>query len=316
MTALLLAALPTLFYCWLLWRLDCYEKEPVGLLLAAFGWGALPALLLAGGAELGIGLLTRNVLGPDAPNQIIAPVIEEPLKALALIGLFRFAHQEFNDVIDGIIYGALVGFGFAMSENVLYFWSNPNQLLSLWLVRSVLFGFNHAFFTSIVGIALGLVRLERRRWVGYASLPLALGLAILFHALHNMSVTNGLWGLGLAWLIDTGGVAVVLVVAILARREEQRWLLHHLPDECNGYVLDPVDLQHVLNPALRLRAEIRALVHGGWLVYRHQRRFHHLVTELAFLKHQLAVGDRDCCQDDVEKLRRLVAAQRAMLPRR
>jgi hypothetical protein len=53
---------------------------------------------------------------------------------------------------------------------------------------------------------------------------------------------------------------------------------------------------------------LRTLLQHGWLPYRRLRRFHHLLTELAFVKYQLRVGDRYCCDDDVLMLRTAVRA--------
>lgn len=313
MLAFVLAFLPTAVYAGILWWLDRYEKEPLQLVLLAFFWGALPAVVLALLAELGVAALGGALLGPDTTSWIAAPIIEELLKALALIGLFRFARSEFNGVIDGIIYGALVGFGFAMSENLLYFWGHSDHLLGLWLVRSILFGSNYALFTSVVGIALGWLRFSHRRWLPYAALPVALAGAMVLHGLHNRTVGNGLMGLGVAWLFDTSGVILVIAVAILAARQELHWLHQELPAEINGAVLDPVDFQRICQPGHRVQVELRTLLGRGWSAYRRLRRFHHLLTELAFLKHQLASGDRDCCAADVERLRAEVVSQRLAL---
>jgi len=312
---ILLAAVPTALYSWLLWRLDRYEREPIHLLAVTFLWGALPALVVAVLAEVGIANLGGNIFAPGQEATLIAPLVEEPLKALALIALFLFMRREFNGVLDGIVYGALIGFGFAMSENMLYYLANPDRLVPLWLLRSVLFGFNHAFFTSIVGIALGLVRLERRRWLGYAVLPAALALAIAMHALHNAAVKAGPAGTILAWLTASGGVLVVLAIALLAQRNERHWVETQLTREVAGDVLDADDLRAACTPMLRFRDELAVLLAHGWLTYRHRRRFHHLMIELAFTKHQLDHGDRFCCQQDVDRLRAAVIAQRALAHR-
>lgn len=304
---------PTALYTLLLWWLDRYEKEPLHLLLVTFVWGALPALLIALLAEIAVGETATELLGPGSDTSIVAPVVEELLKALVLIGIFIFARREFNGVLDGIIYGALVGFGFAMSENVLYFLKYSDQLVSVWLLRSVLFGFNHAFFTSIVGIALGLVRFERRRWVGYLAVPLALWLAIVAHALHNTSAQLGPLGLGLAWLVNSGGVVIVLATVVLSQRQELHWLNAELDEEVERGVITLQQYERVLSPPLRSRTELRALLRRGWLQYRRARRFHHLLTELAFVKHQLRGGDPYCCADDVDALRSAVVAVRRRL---
>lgn len=307
------AFLPTLLYTLLLWWLDRYEKEPLRLLVVTFVWGAVPALLIALVAELEVGTFAARLIGPGANTTIVAPIVEETLKALVLIGLFMFARREFNGVLDGIIYGALVGFGFAMSENILYYISYAQQLVSVWLLRSVIFGFNHAFFTSIVGIALGMVRYERRRWLGYVAVPVALWLAIVLHALHNALIQQGVLGLGIAWMSISSGVLIVLATIVLSQRQELHWLNAELDEELARDVLTIQQYERVLNPALRSRMEMQTLLSQGWLPYRRMRRFHHLLIELAFVKHQLRCGDRFCCEDDVTKLRAAVVAVRGLL---
>ena len=313
MWIVLLAALPTVLYSWLLWRLDRYEREPLHLLAVTFFWGALPALMLAVIGELGLGFLARDHLRAGLDATFIAPLVEEPVKALALIGLFLFVRREFNGVLDGIIYGALIGFGFAMSENMLYFLNNPDRLAAVWMLRAVVFGFNHAFYTSIVGIVLGLIRLDRRRWLGYAVLPLAIALAMLLHAVHNASVQAGLIGMLVAWIVDSGGLLVVVVIALLSLRNERHWLETQLTPEIADNVIDRRDVMAVFTPSVRFQTLVRALLSRGWLQYRHRRRFYHLLIELAYVKHQLAHGDRFCCPDDVERLRAALIAERALV---
>ena len=313
MTVVLLAVVPTALYSWLIWRLDRYEHEPLQLLLITFVWGALPALLLAVVAELGLASLAGPYLQDGLDSTLLAPVVEEPVKALALIGVFLFVRREFDDLLDGIVYGALIGFGFAMSENMLYFLANPGHLATVWVLRSVVFGFNHAFYTSIVGITLGLIRFDRRRWLGYAALPAALALAILLHAVHNASVQAGVLGFSIAWLVDMGGLVIVLVLAVLAQRKERYWLETQLLPEVAADVIGPSDLRAAYTPSVRFRSELRALVRRGWLQYRHRRRFNHLLVEFAFVKHQFAQGDRFCCQEDIDRLRAALIAERALV---
>lgn len=310
---LIAAAVPTAIYTLVLWWLDRYEKEPFHLLAVTFIWGALPALGLALVAELALGNAAALLFGPSTQTTILAPLVEEPLKAFVLIGIFVFARREFNGVLDGVIYGALVGFGFAMSENILYLISYGDQFVSIWLLRTIAFGFNHAFFTSIVGIALGLVRYERRRWVGYVATPIALALAILLHALHNASAQLGFVGLGLAWIVDNGGVIVVLATVVLSQRQEHHWIMSELGDEVARGVISEEHYQRAQHTGMRSRAEVAALMSSGWLRFRRTRRFHHLLTELAFIKHQLRHRDRFCCEDDVENVRTAVVAMRRIL---
>lgn len=305
-TTIILTALPTLLYTWLLWWLDRYEKEPLPLLLAVFIWGAVPAVAMALLAEID---LQAAVAGFGSGNHSIwlAPLIEEPLKAFALVAIFAFFRYEFDGVLDGIIYGALIGFGFSMSENVLYAYTHPGSGASLLWIRVVLFGFNHAFFTSIVGVTLGMIRYNRRRWVGWASLPGALLLAIFFHALHNAAVGFAFPGILIVWFIDSAGAFIVVLVAVIAWRHERTWIERELSEEITSGLIDAQTYRVVRSSRLRVQAQWRALTSGGWLALRQERELHHLLTELAFLKYQLHIGDCYCRPEDLQPLRQGIA---------
>ena len=306
--ALIATMIPTLFYTLALWWLDRYEKEPLPLLFAAFFWGSVPAVALT--------LLFTELLGAphvlplvddlDGPT-LLAPLIEEPLKAAALLLLFLFFRHEFDGVLDGIIYGALVGFGFAMSENAIYFLRSKSELSLLIWLRIVLFGLSHAFFTSIVGVAFGLIRYERRRWMGYLVLPGALLLAIFVHSLSNQAVSQQLAGLLLAWMVQSGGVLVLLLVAALSWQHERGWLQDQLREEVGDGLISQREYAIVCSSDLRARAQLRALLQRGWAGFRHERELHHLLSELAFLKHQIKLGDRHCRPADLARLRSRVA---------
>ena len=51
---------------------------------------------------------------------LVAPLVEESLKGLAVLLIMWLLRAEFDDVRDGIVYGALVGLGFSISEYGLY----------------------------------------------------------------------------------------------------------------------------------------------------------------------------------------------------
>src|SRR5262245_56206050 len=126
LVATMLALVPTLLYGVLLWWLDRYEKEPLPLLLVAFMWGAVPAIALALILEVVAGIPLQEFVLVDQTREIteaglVAPIVEEAVKAVILVVLFLAYQREFDNVLDGIVYGAMVGLGFAFVENVLYF---------------------------------------------------------------------------------------------------------------------------------------------------------------------------------------------------
>lgn len=304
-SAIVAASTPTLIYTLIIWWLDRYEKEPIPLLIAAFAWGSLPAVVIAFYFQFVLALpVSQTPLGPNLTYWGLAPIVEEPVKAAALILLFLFVRHEFDGPLDGIVYGALIGFGFSMTENLLFFLKDQQILISQFWIRSVLFGFNHAFFTCIVGLTLGLVRYTPQRIVRYFALACSLCVAIFFHALHNFAVNYDLPGLVFSWLIQSCGVIVILAVAVLAWRHERRWMEDYLREEVALGTITAADYNEAVHIRLRFQAQFTALLSGDWRRFMRVWRMHQAVTKLAFCKHQLSLGDRFRHDDDRESLRR------------
>jgi len=130
----LLAALSFPVVILICFWLDRYEPEPARYRLAALGWGAVAAVALSFVAEaLLFGLPGTNQFVDTA---VAAPLIEEFGKGLFLVAIVIFRRSEMHGLLDGIIYGALVGIGFAFVEDVVYSWvrsrtrCSPPQLAS------------------------------------------------------------------------------------------------------------------------------------------------------------------------------------------
>ncbi len=312
--AILATFFPTALYFWLIWWLDRYEKEPLLLLEAVFIWGSVPAIILAILFQVVLAVpLSHSPLGPDVTTWALAPLVEEPVKALALVALFVFVRREFDGPIDGIVYGALIGAGFAMTENLLFFLYNPDDLSGLFWLRSVVFGFNHALFTSIVGLGLGLVRYARRRWSGYVVFPASLLLAIMVHSLHNMIVQYRWLGLAVAWAMHSSGLLIMLMIVVWAWRHERTRLEQALGEELRLGVISTSTYVETISLPHRTRAQVQALCNHGLRQYLRVRRLHHLVTELAFCTYQLRIGDRFQCYSERERLRQEIINLRALL---
>ena len=117
--AALLALAPTLVYALVVWWLDRHEKEPLPLLVVAFVWGAIPAVILALVLEIAAGFPLQQIVATAQAREIttaslIAPIVEECVKAIILVVLFLAYKREFDNVLDGVVYGAMVGLGFAL----------------------------------------------------------------------------------------------------------------------------------------------------------------------------------------------------------
>src|SRR5688572_2864622 len=231
----------------LVYELDLYEREPVSLMLGAFAWGAFAATALsldAAGWNEVLGL----VAGADAAARwgpvLVAPVIEEFLKGAGLVLLALMARDEIDDVMDGFVYGAICGLGFAVIEDVVYFVAafggSVGDVAEGFAARVLASGlYGHVLYTGLIGMGIGYV-VTRREDVGIGRrLGVASGLAVLGvagHALWNSPFLASLYPASPIERLDRARVVVavavrgaplvlVVVVAIaLAHRRERRWL--------------------------------------------------------------------------------------------
>lgn len=170
-----------------------FEPKPLFLHLAAFLWGAVIAAPLAFFLELYGNILVQSVLGQGA-NDIVGfalralnpGVVEESSKGLGLLLLLLIRRDEFDNVIDGIVYGVLIGAGFTIVENFGYFTSYPNDSLTTLIIERVLLGWLlHSTFTACTGIAFGYIPHIRVRWRRIGLLSIGFLLAVGLHSLFD-----------------------------------------------------------------------------------------------------------------------------------
>src|SRR5918993_2170863 len=143
--------------------LDAYEREPLSLVFGALLWGAVAATSLAGLANHDWGAVVARLLGPDVAARwtaaLTAPLVEETLKALGVVLIYLIARSEINGVVDGFVYGAMVGLGFAVVENVFYFvgqfGGQPAGVLGGFFVRVLASGlYGHVLYTGLTGMGI------------------------------------------------------------------------------------------------------------------------------------------------------------------
>ena len=247
------AVIPTVAYTVAFYWADRYEREPRSLLLTAFLWGAIPAVILSLISEIALGspfvIDSTSLAAVLVEGVIVAPIVEEIAKAVALLGLFLWKRNEFDGVLDGLIYGALVGFGFAMTENFVYFLGAYNEggftsLTFVIVLRAIIFGLNHAFYTSLTGMGFGMARNARKSLVKVLWALLGLSAAITVHALHNLGVLiSGVNPLGfvLSLFIAVCGLGLVFVAVILSWNHERSVIRVELSEEL-GNIISAEDL--------------------------------------------------------------------------
>jgi RsiW-degrading membrane proteinase PrsW (M82 family) len=293
--------------------LDRYEKEPKLLLGAAFLWGAVIA---AGGAFIlntafGIGIYVLT--GSEGVTEfgtasIVAPIIEEGLKGLAVLIVFLLFRNEFDSVLDGIVYAAIVAMGFAAVENTLYIYRNGylesgwEGLWTLVVIRVMLVGWMHPFFTAFTGIGLAIARLTRNKLAKIIAVPTGYAIAVTAHAFHNTfsGLVGGVEGFVAGTFADYLGYAAMIIFIIWMIVYERNVLKRNLREEVTNGLIS----QKQYNSAtsfFQTNAHFSALTSG---TFRSTARFYQVCGELAHKKEQLArLGDESGNTRIIEKLR-------------
>ena len=317
--AVLAAVIPAVVWALFVWWCDRYEHEPAGLVVATFLWGAVPAIFLSLVAEGATGASLRFLTGGTSSQLLeiglIAPAVEEAAKGLAILGVFLLVRMEFDNLLDGIVYGTLVGFGFAMTENFFYYVGTAvedgfTSLTFIFVLRSIVFGLNHAFYTAFTGAGFGLARLAKPgiRRVLYPVMGLAV--AISFHAIHNFGISltdRSIVAIFISLFSALTGVITVVVLVLLAWRQERKWITSEISEEVGSLVT--AEEYDVIVVYLRQW-------HNWWRkrTVRSDHQLHTLVAELAFKKHQLRrLGGKQDSKTSakISHLRKQIAALRA-----
>ena len=296
--------------------IDRWEPEPKRLVAFAILWGAVAAVGLTLLVDTGLTLLF-DIRSEEFIAVVQAPIVEEIWKGLGVFLIFLLARRAFDGPVDGIVYGALVGAGFAFSENIQYFGlslieGGGEQLTVTFVVRGLLSPFAHAMFTAMTGFAIGLV--ARRH--GSASSAFgagALGLigAILLHALWNGSATFADF-FGLYFTLQVPLFIGFILVIVALRREEARLTRGRLEEYAAAGWFTPEEVTMLATPAGRkvglawaagLRGDRRPLM----------RSFIKDATELAAVRQRAITGRDPLAKDDERALLIRTRATRAAL---
>ncbi|MGZ3674447.1 MAG: PrsW family glutamic-type intramembrane protease [Ktedonobacterales bacterium] len=319
LAALTIPLVPALGVSLLVSFIDRYEREPWLLLLAAFFWGAIiaipPVLLIErtlnatliaqfGGVDLAGGLAHA------AMQALSAGVTEELLKGAGLLLLLLALRDEFDNVTDGIIYGLLIGAGFAMVENFIYFALSPRDELQFLLLGRIALGWlSHSTFTALIGAGFGYARetVERRRRWRWPLIGLLTAIALhtffdfvafAAHFVVTQAIVQPqqvrLLALG-TLLLSYGPLfaaqAVVLRIAFASLEREAAIVRAYLAPEVLAGVAMPDEYLLVQDAHLRSRAEWRFLLEYGMRTYLTARALHQTLTGLAFRHWHVAMGD-------------------------
>ncbi len=326
-----LACLPTTGFGLLVLRaLDRNETEPWRLVLLAAAWGAVVATSLVIWAEsLWQAIAIRTLVpgpGLDVSTAFSAGILEELAKGSAVVLLFLVMRGEFDDVVDGIVYGAAVGLGFNFMESVSYM-TNLYAIFTpegvggdaagfQWYARQVLgLFFGHATYTAFVGAGVGLARQLpdlRRKIIAIAA---GFIVAIAAHFSWDAWISAfpidrsgfAIVEIHLRTLIITGPFTAALLAVLFAGLHiEAQALAAQFRKEAAlgaGAIL-PEEVSVLMNPWLRFQQRLRALRRGGLRAYSAAARLQSVQIDLAMDRWHRERQETDTPPEVEEELRR------------
>jgi protease PrsW len=200
--AVISAALAVPIVAVVLWCGRWTPREPRRL-VSAFVWGASIAAFCALWSQNGLQALVDHTLGTDVGvwlrPLIITPATEEGFKGLFLVWLLIYRRRQLTGLLDGVVYGGLVGAGFSLVENSLYLGravttfadsdtSSPHAIATLaatFVLRVVLVPFMHPFLVAITGLGVAAAARARSRGPRVALALAGLLVAMTLHGLWD-----------------------------------------------------------------------------------------------------------------------------------
>ena len=314
--AVTLAVAPVPVYAALCLWIDRFEPEPTRVLLYTFAWGAtfaaFAALVLNTLGELLVGSSLGGSAAEVYGGSISAPVVEELAKGAVIYGIYRWRRDEFDGVIDGLVYAAMVGLGFAMTENVLYYAQGAIEdgvdgAVMTFVGRGIASPFAHPVFTAMTGIGLGVAARTTRGWLRVAAPLAGLGAAMGLHSLWNTAVSSDAFA-GVYVLVMVPVFVALFVLVLVLRRRESAIILSQLSHYVRAGALNEADVAMLGSLRARRKARRRIKAHGGRAAKRALGDYQEAAAELAFGRHRAERGltaDARSAEHEAQQLERL-----------
>jgi hypothetical protein len=227
---LVLAVVPAILWLAFFYFQDRLEPEPIGHVARLFVIGAA----LGGAFALPLlnqGLHVQDWLYRDTLSMVLGSLligVVEIFSIYAAVRYFIFDSPEFDERIDGVVYGTAAGLGLATVSNLQFILSSGGAALGPGEVYVAEVALAQAAFGGLMGYFLGRAKLEREpAWWLAAGFLLTAILDAAFNLLRGQ-LEDGSFAFGaasqlpsLTGLVLAGGLAIVLtlVVSVLIGRD-------------------------------------------------------------------------------------------------
>ncbi|MCK9628628.1 MAG: PrsW family intramembrane metalloprotease [Bacteroidales bacterium] len=214
---ILFSVIPVLVFLSFLFVLDSFKLVFKSFLLLSIVWGISAALFL---------------YFIKVSNPVAAPLIEEVLKSVFVLYLIK--RNKVGFTVDAAIYGFASGAGFALVENLVYFYAMPEASILTWIVRGFGTAVMHGGCTAIIGMLVIFSKSVEKR--GGLYIVSAFAAAFLIHYAFNHFYINP--------VLQTLGIIIILsVIFVLIFRYSEKKLHNWLEMEFST----EIDLLNMIN---------------------------------------------------------------------
>lgn len=303
LVGLLLALLPVPLLVVLILYLDRLEPEPRALLAAIFGAGAGIAVITALlGRALHTGVITTPDLEPHASvaaavsagAAIGGALVAESLNGLVLLALLASRGTEIDGVEDGVVYGSMVGLGFALVANVYAYglaWNAGAGALAEAFARRGIFGpVFQSLFTSLIGLGVAYAAARPAARGRYLSVFLGWVAAVALDALWNHSSGERGTALQLTYVILFVVLLAVVIAVIADRRRAIGMITSFLPGFEHPEVVTEQDIRMLANLRMRRLGRQWARLQLGVAGRQAMTQYQLAATELAAACRRKSLG--------------------------
>ena len=174
-----LSILPVVVLMYFIYRQDKYQKEPIRLLALAFFGGILAIPL----DFVVIDLIKKVFYSESIPYQAFLEAgFPEELSKFIVLFLLIWWRKAFDEYVDGIVYAAFLGLGFACIENIMYVAESAAQAYSAGIItsftRALLSVPGHFLFAVVMGYFFSLAKFDKQHRAIYLILAVICPAAI------------------------------------------------------------------------------------------------------------------------------------------
>ena len=320
--AFVMALVPLIAVVLVIAWIDRWEPEPRLALVFAFLWGAAASIAIALVFSY-ITLIAQGLAGtPESFGTMFrsavvqAPIVEEAAKGFGILLLFWVFRRNFDGPVDGLVYGSMIGIGFAFTENIQYFGlalttDGLGGVSEIFFLRGVLSPFAHVMFTACTGVVISLAagRTGALGAMGYYLLGLVPAIAL--HALWNGAsfVVSNFYAYYVVVQVPLFLIAIAIVL-FLRRRERSITALRLAEYSAAGW-FTPTEVGLLSSGAGRRAGSAWAARHGLGTAF---ARFTRHATRLAFTRQRNVTGRTQIgAQRDETALLELILADRHAL---